>query len=122
VRALRRTGWDVLGCPARTRHRDIALQAAALLLHTPTARGVSWRRICTPTEIFTWYLITPAPEDLDALQRIIAETPMVRCVDPFDGDGDRAWVRVEWNLPELVGAGRGCRDDTVTPADFQDIS
>ena len=41
VRALRRTGWDVLGCPARTRHRDIALQAAALLLHTPTARGVS---------------------------------------------------------------------------------
>ena len=41
VRALRRAGWDVLGCPARTRRRDIALEAAALLLRTPTARGVS---------------------------------------------------------------------------------
>jgi squalene synthase HpnC len=41
VRALRRAGWDVLGCPARTRRRDIALEAAALLLRAPTAGGVS---------------------------------------------------------------------------------
>ena len=41
VRTLRRTGWDVLGCPARTRRRDIALEAAALLLRAPTAGGVS---------------------------------------------------------------------------------
>ena len=41
VRTLRRTGWDVLGCPAGTRRRDIALEAAALLLRAPTAGGVS---------------------------------------------------------------------------------
>jgi squalene synthase HpnC len=36
ARGLRRTGGDVLGCSAKTRHRDVAVSAAALLLHAPT--------------------------------------------------------------------------------------
>ncbi|OHV03708.1 hypothetical protein [Mycobacterium talmoniae] len=56
--------------------------------------------------IATWFLITPAPEDLSSLRRIITETPMVRGavrVPVVDGDVFQARVRVDWKVDALAG-------------------
>ncbi|GFG83162.1 hypothetical protein MPRG_64380 [Mycobacterium paragordonae] len=91
--SARWTIWDVL-----QRHRERRLARA---LSAETAAAVTWRRICTPTEIFTWYVIDPAV-DSDAVGAIIQRLPAVRYADSF-AVGRELRVRVEWRQTAAVG-------------------
>lgn len=95
----------------RERRLANALRAQLVSSAGESMSQLRWNRMCTPTEIYTWYVISPEPQDVRGVKRIMRETPSILYADPFRGDNDLR-IRVEWrvnpqrwDLARLAGQG-----------------
>ncbi|GAB1815599.1 hypothetical protein MUNTM_46380 [Mycobacterium sp. MUNTM1] len=96
---IARWRWAIQNWIQLRRERRLA---HALRAHLAASAGesisqVCWRRMCTPTEIFTWYVISPEPPDVRGVRRIMRETASILYAEPFRGDNDLR-IRVEWRV------------------------